>query len=123
MCLVPGESAQPQANPVVAVVGATGGLGSALSRELARRGARLVLTGRNPATLQKLSEELPGSASAVLDLHDPDAGDRLVATAAAFVHAASIARRNASDGRCCRACARRRSGADAAEWIEWSLRI
>ena len=83
MCLVPGESAQPQANPVVAVVGATGGLGSALSRELARRGARLVLTGRNPATLQELSEELPGSVSTVLDLHDPDAGDRLVATATA----------------------------------------
>ena len=83
MCLEPDESAETQANPVVAVVGATGGLGSALSRELARRGARLVLTGRNPATLQELSDELPGSASAVLDLHDPDAGDLLVATATA----------------------------------------
>jgi len=67
----------------VAVVGATGGLGSAISRELARRGARLVLTGRDPAALQERSEELPGSASTVLDLGDPDAGDRLVATAEA----------------------------------------
>ena len=70
-------------NPVVAVVGATGGLGSAISGELARRGARLVLTGRDPATLQARSEELPGSATAVLDLGDPHAGDRLVATAQA----------------------------------------
>ncbi len=83
MCFVPDESVQLATDPVVAVVGATGGLGSALSRELARRGARLVLTGRNPATLQELSDELPGSASAVLDLHDPDAGDLLVATATA----------------------------------------
>ncbi|MBC7559731.1 MAG: SDR family oxidoreductase [Dermatophilaceae bacterium] len=67
----------------MAVVGATGGLGWAISRELARRGARLVLTGRDPAALRERSEELPGSASAVLDLHDPDAGDRLVAAATA----------------------------------------
>ena len=80
---MPGEPPQTVKNPVVAVVGATGGLGSAISRELARRGARLVLAGRDPATLQELSEELPGSVCAVLDLHDPDAGDRLVATATA----------------------------------------
>ncbi|HEY5248860.1 MAG TPA: SDR family oxidoreductase [Dermatophilaceae bacterium] len=67
----------------MAVVGATGGLGSAIAGELARRGARLVLTGRDPATLQSRSEELPGSATAVLDLGDPHAGDRLVATAQA----------------------------------------
>ena len=83
MCLLPGESAQPRANPVVAVVGATGGLGSALSRELAQRGARLVLTGRETGTLQALSEQLPGSAIAVLDVRDADAGDRLVAAATA----------------------------------------
>ena len=85
MCPVPSEPQQIIENPVVAVVGATGGLGWAISRELARRGARLVLTGRDPTALRERSEELPGSASAVLDLHDPDAGDRLVAaTTAAF---------------------------------------
>lgn len=81
MCPVPSEPQRIIENPVVAVVGATGGLGWAISRELARRGARLVLTGRDPAALRERSEELPGSASAVLDLHDPDAGDRLVAAA------------------------------------------
>ena len=83
MCPVPSEPPRRVENPVVAVVGATGGLGSAISRELARRGARLVLTGRDPAALQERSEELPGSASTVLDLGDPHAGDRLVATAEA----------------------------------------
>ncbi|MEO6144114.1 MAG: SDR family oxidoreductase [Dermatophilaceae bacterium] len=78
-----GEPLPTKANPVVAVVGATGALGSAISRELARRGARLVLTGRDPATVRKRSDELPGSASTVLDLGDPGAGDRLVATATA----------------------------------------
>lgn len=70
-------------NSVVAVVGATGALGSAISRELAGRGARLVLTGRDQAKVQQRSDELPGSASTVLDLADPDAGDRLVAAATA----------------------------------------
>ena len=78
-----GEPPRTIENPVVAVVGATGGLGSAISRELARRGARLVLAGRDPATLQEHIDELPGSASTVLDLGDPHAGDRLVATATA----------------------------------------
>ncbi len=72
-------------NAVVAVVGATGGLGGALAAELAGRGARLVLAGRNEARLQSLRETLPGSISVQLDLRDPDAGDRLVAaTDAAF---------------------------------------
>ena len=83
MCPVQGEPPRTIENPVVAVVGATGGLGSAISRELSRRGARLVLTGRNPAALRERSKELPGSASTVLDLGDPHAGDRLVATAEA----------------------------------------
>lgn len=83
MCPVPSEPPPTISNPVVAVVGATGVLGWAISRELARRGAQLVLTGRDPAMLQKRSDELPGSASTVLDLSDPDAGDRLVATATA----------------------------------------
>ena len=63
------------------------GLGSAISLELSLRGARLVLTGRDPARLPELSEALPGSASTVLDLGHPDDGDRLVATVmTAFSH-------------------------------------
>ena len=80
---MPGEPPRTTENPVVAVVGATGGLGSAISRELARRGARLILTGRDPVALHEHTEELPGSAAAGLDLGDPRAGDRLVATAEA----------------------------------------
>lgn len=68
-------------NPVVAIVGANGGLGSALARELARRGARLVLTTRDPANLTELRAELPDSTVAVVDLRDPDAGDTLVEAA------------------------------------------
>jgi len=70
-------------DPVVAVVGATGGLGSALAREFARRGARLVLAARDPVALGVLTDELPGSVSTVLDVRDADAGDRLVAAATA----------------------------------------
>lgn len=43
---------------VVVVVGASGGIGSAVSRELAAQGAQLVLVGRNPATLNALAAEL-----------------------------------------------------------------
>lgn len=40
------------------VVGATGGLGTAISRLLAREGARLTLSGRNPDKLAALAREL-----------------------------------------------------------------
>lgn len=81
MWTVRGEPPRTPENLVVAVVGATGALGLALSRELAPRGARLVLTGRDPAPLQERTEELPESASTLLDLGDPHGGDRLLAPA------------------------------------------
>ena len=68
--------------PVAAIVGATGGLGSALARELAQRGHRLVLAGRDHSALEALTRELPGSVAVVLDVRDPDAGDHLVAAIA-----------------------------------------
>jgi cyclic-di-GMP-binding biofilm dispersal mediator protein len=81
---MPTDDADPStANPVVAIVGANGGLGSALARELAQRGARLLLTVRDPAKVTELRADLPGSAVAVLDLRDPDAGDTLVEAATA----------------------------------------
>ena len=43
---------------VVVVVGATGGIGSALTRKLAPTGARLVLAARNSSALQDLAAEL-----------------------------------------------------------------
>jgi short-subunit dehydrogenase len=44
----------------VLLTGASGGLGQAIARELARRGARLVLTARNEAVLSELAEEVGG---------------------------------------------------------------
>lgn len=67
----------PSDLPVVAVVGATGGLGSEVARRLARRGARLVLAGRDPARLAALG--LPAEAIVTLDVRDPAAGDALTA--------------------------------------------
>lgn len=61
---------------VVAVVGATGGLGSAMSRRLAAAGAHLVLAGRRRDALEALGVD--GATSVVLDLRDANAGDRLV---------------------------------------------
>ena len=75
------ETDMTRQNPVVAIVGANGGLGSALARELASRGAQLLLTARDTDSLKNMRTELPGSAVAALDLRDPAAGDRLVEAA------------------------------------------
>jgi 3-oxoacyl-[acyl-carrier protein] reductase len=53
------------------VLGASGGLGSAISRHLAGRGYRLILHGRHSGRLEKLAGELDGSASIEMaDLSD-----------------------------------------------------
>lgn len=72
------ESPLKTDNPVVAIVGANGGLGSAMARELAQRGARLLLTARTEEAVRDLQTELPETAVAILDIRDPEAGDRLV---------------------------------------------
>jgi NADP-dependent 3-hydroxy acid dehydrogenase YdfG len=60
----------------VLLTGATGGLGQAMARALARRGAQLVLTGRRTDVLEPLAAETGASIIAV-DLADRDAVDRL----------------------------------------------
>lgn len=62
----------------ILILGATGGLGRHLVRQLADAGARLVLTGRSQAALDAL--EVPGIAIAG-DLRDPELPRTLVATA------------------------------------------
>ena len=62
----------------VLLLGATGGLGSALGLELASRGALLTLVGRDQDRLDRL--DLPGARIA-LDLRSPDACARAVRTA------------------------------------------
>jgi short-subunit dehydrogenase len=64
----------------VLLTGASGGLGQAIARALARRGARLVLTARRAEVLDALARETGGRALAC-DLADPGALARLVADA------------------------------------------
>ena len=65
----------------ILIAGATGGFGGELARSFARRGARLVLSGRNKAVLGALAGEL-GSQSFTHELTEPGSADALVAQAA-----------------------------------------
>lgn len=68
--------------PVYAVVGATGGIGAALSRRLAVRGARLFLGARDEAKLNALAAETQ-AATMSLDATQPEAVDAFIAQAVA----------------------------------------
>lgn len=50
------------------IVGASTGIGEALARELAARGARLLLSARHAERLQKLAAELSGAQALLLDV-------------------------------------------------------
>ncbi|MEA2311413.1 MAG: hypothetical protein QOE28_1381 [Solirubrobacteraceae bacterium] len=65
----------------VLLTGATGGLGHAIARALAGRGASLLLTGRRADVLEPLAAETGGRALAC-DLADPVDVDRLLEAAA-----------------------------------------
>jgi cyclic-di-GMP-binding biofilm dispersal mediator protein len=64
---------------VVAVVGASGALGSLVARELADRGAVLILVGRDADRLSAVGVD--GASTVVADLTDASAGDRIVEAA------------------------------------------
>lgn len=58
---------------VIIIVGATGGIGSTLTRKLASTGARLVLAARDTVRLAALAEELSGEVLTVpCDITDPE---------------------------------------------------
>ena len=61
----------------VLLTGATGGLGGAIARALAARGATVVLSGRRAEPLAALASEIRGRAIAA-DLSEPDAPERLL---------------------------------------------
>lgn len=66
---------------VVVVVGATGGIGSAVTRKLASTGARLVLAARNPNQLASLAAQLPGTTQVMAvatDITDPQQVEALM---------------------------------------------
>jgi short-subunit dehydrogenase len=61
----------------VLLTGATGGIGHAIARALAARGASLILTGRRSEVLAPLAEQL-GARSNAVDLSVPEEIERLV---------------------------------------------
>ncbi|HEX9481813.1 MAG TPA: SDR family NAD(P)-dependent oxidoreductase, partial [Solirubrobacteraceae bacterium] len=64
----------------VLLTGATGGIGHAIARELAGRGAKLILTGRRSDVLEPLAAEVEGRALAV-DLAERSGVERLASEA------------------------------------------
>lgn len=64
----------------VLITGATGGLGAALARAFAERGARLTLSGRRAEDLQRLAADV-GARAVSADLSDPASPARLLAEA------------------------------------------
>ena len=52
-------------NKVIVIVGATGGIGATLTRQLAPTGARLVLAARNRENLAVLANELSANVLTV----------------------------------------------------------
>lgn len=67
---------------VYIVIGASGGIGSAIARNLASDGARLILAGRSLERLQPLADEL-GASAKVVEASDFAAVEALVTKAAA----------------------------------------
>lgn len=81
----------------VLVTGAAQGLGAAVARHFHECGARLILLDRDEAGLAAMADACPGATSAVVDLADAEATDRVIARVVTgpvdtLVHNAAILR-------------------------------
>ena len=87
----------------VVVTGGSSGIGAALARDLAGRGARLVLVARDAARLERLASELTGSGASVIfraaDLGRPAEVERLAAELLAHENAPDVLVNCAGAGR------------------------
>jgi short subunit dehydrogenase-like uncharacterized protein len=72
----------------IAVCGATGYTGRLVAAELRRRGAEFVLSGRNPAKLEILAEEVGGADTKVARLDDSTGLRELLEPCAAVISCA-----------------------------------
>jgi NAD(P)-dependent dehydrogenase (short-subunit alcohol dehydrogenase family) len=82
---MPNEDTPSASRTTIAILGATGGLGSALARRLSAAGARLFLGARNEAALEALAAEL-GAEAFVVDGADFGQMDAFLDRAAAQGH-------------------------------------
>lgn len=67
------------AGAVAVITGGASGIGAALARALAGRGATLVLADRDVEGASALAAQLPRTEAAALDVRDAEAFDRLIA--------------------------------------------
>ncbi|HUZ92883.1 MAG TPA: SDR family NAD(P)-dependent oxidoreductase [Candidatus Paceibacterota bacterium] len=62
----------------IVITGASGGIGFALAKVLAREGARLVLAARSKAKLETLAKELPDAIAVPADMRKPKDIQKLI---------------------------------------------
>src|SRR5687767_13626117 len=83
-------------NKVVLITGAARGIGAETARQVAKRGARVSLVGREPQLLEALAKELgPGHAWYEADVTDQASLDRAVAGTVATLGGIDIVFANA----------------------------
>jgi short-subunit dehydrogenase len=68
-------------NSVIIVTGASMGIGAATAKELAKRGAKVVLAARSKDKIDALAKELKGSFEIVTDMSDTSSIKRMVVRA------------------------------------------
>jgi len=85
-------------NKVIIVTGASGGIGLAIARYLARQGAKVVLAARSGEKLQALAKEIPGSLAITTDMRKPEDIDNLILKTASVFGRVDVLINNAGQG-------------------------